>query len=340
MRKIAVIGTTGWGTTLGILVAEKGIEVVILARTEEEAVRLNTVRENIAHLPGIPFPETMRVSASATDSLTGTDLAILGVPSQTMRQNVRLIRPHLDPSTLLLSISKGVEIETITRMSEVITEELGPDSSARIATLSGPNFAKEVNQHLPTATVIASKNTEAASKIQQVMSTPVFRAYVNEDIVGVELAGALKNVVALAVGMSDGLGYGDNSRAALLTRGLAEIIRLGVAAGANPLTFGGLAGIGDLVATCTSQLSRNRFVGQELAKRRPLGEILSSMSGIAEGIDTTVAARRMALHLNVEMPITEQVYQVLFEGLEVKQAVPALMQRELKEELNIGYPAK
>ena len=331
--KIAVAGTTGWGTTLGILLASKGMDVVLWARTEEEASRLNADRENIAHLPSVNFPENLHTTAYPAEAMAGATLTILAVPAQTMRYNLQLIKQSIPESTSLLSISKGIEIETTKRMSELITEVLGPQS--KVAVLSGPNFAKEVNQGLPTATVIASEDIEVATVIQQTISTSSFRAYVNDDLIGVELAGALKNVMALAVGMSDGLGFGDNSRAALITRGLAEITRLGVAAGANPLTFSGLAGMGDLVATCTSQLSRNRFVGQEMAKGRPLEEILSSMSGIAEGIDTTIAALRLARTLNVEMPIAEQVYQVLFNGLAIKEAVPALMTRALKHELNL-----
>lgn len=327
----SVIGTTGWGTTLGILLANKGMKVVLWARTEEEASLLNSTRENAAHLPSITFPENLSTVASPEEAMEGAALTILAVPSQTMRDNLRLIKQHIPESTSLLTISKGIEIETTKRMSEVISEEL--DSRYRIAVLSGPNFAREVNQNLPTATVIASSSEEIATPIQQMISTSKFRAYVNDDIIGVELAGALKNVIALAVGMSDGLGYGDNSRAALITRGLAEITRLGVAAGAKPLTFSGLAGMGDLVATCTSQLSRNRFVGQELAKGRPLDEILSTMSGIAEGVDTTIASLRLARKLGIEMPIADQVYRVLFDKLPVQEAVPALMERELKHEL-------
>ncbi len=333
--KVAIIGTTGWGTTLGIKLSTTGSEVILWARTEEEAAKLNTDRENIVHLPSVYFPETLRASSSPTEALERADLAVLAVPAQTMRDNLRLIGQYIRDSTLLLSISKGIEIETTKRMSEVIIENLGDSFTSRTAILSGPNFAKEIAQDLPTATVIASANMESASRIQHIISSPNFRAYTNEDIVGVELGGALKNVMALSVGMSDGLGFGDNTRAALITRGLAEMARLGVAAGANPLTFAGLAGMGDLVATCTSQLSRNRFVGQELAKGRPLEEILSSMSGIAEGVDTTIAALRLAKKLEVEMPIAEQVYRVLFDGLSVKEAAPALMERELKHELNV-----
>ncbi len=332
--RVAVIGTTGWGTTLGIMLAAGKADVTLLARTEEEAGKLNIDRENIAHLPSVPFPESLKVSSSPAEVLKEAELAILAVPAQSMRDNLQIIGQYFEESTLMLTISKGIEIETTKRMSEVIIEDLGNSFSNQIAVLSGPNFAKEVVQNLPTATVIASANAEVASRIQYIISSPNFRAYVNEDVIGVELGGALKNVMALAVGMSDGLGFGDNTRAALITRGLAEISRLGVAAGANPLTFAGLAGMGDLVATCTSQLSRNRFVGQELAKGRALEEILSSMSGIAEGVDTTVAALRLAKKLKVEMPIAEQVYRVLFDGLAVKEAVPALMERELTRELN------
>lgn len=333
--KVAIIGTTGWGTTLGTKLAASGNEVVLWARTEEEATRLNTDRENIAHLPSVRFPDNLKASSSPQEALETAGLAILAVPAQTMRDNLQLIRSYIQNSTMLLTISKGIEIETTMRMSEIISEELGNSLASQIAILSGPNFAKEVVQDLPTTTVIASSNTEVASKIQYIVSSPNFRAYINEDVIGVELGGALKNIMALAVGMSDGMGFGDNTRAALITRGLAEMTRLGVAAGAQPLTFAGLAGMGDLVATCTSQLSRNRFVGQELAKGRQLEEILSSMSGIAEGVDTTVAALRLAQKLGVEMPIAEQVYHVLFDDLAVSEAVPNLMERELKHELNV-----
>ncbi|MFP3975636.1 MAG: NAD(P)H-dependent glycerol-3-phosphate dehydrogenase [Dehalococcoidia bacterium] len=334
MKKVAVIGTTAWGTTLGVMLARNGLEVVLWARTDEEASGMNASRENVAHLPGVTFPDKLNVTASPSDALQEADLTILAVPSQNMRSNLHLVKEHLRGSTLILSISKGIEIETTKRMSEVIAEEVAPALRDRIAVLSGPNFAQEVVKGLPTATVVASATPEFAREIQQGISSLNFRAYFTEDVVGVEMGGALKNIMAVSVGMSDGLGYGDNTRAALITRGLAEVTRLGVAAGANPLTFSGLAGIGDLIATCTSQLSRNHFVGQELARGRTLESILTSMNGIAEGVDTTVAALRLAGTLGVEMPITEQVYQVLLEGKAVKDAVRALMERELKHE---GY---
>jgi len=234
---------------------------------------------------------------------------------------------------LILSAAKGLEEGTKQRMSVVIANEIDPRFHPSICVLSGPNLSGEIIRGLPATTVIAAQNVAVAKRAQQIMTSPIFRVYINDDVVGVELGGALKNIIALSAGMSDGLGYGNNAKAALVSRGLAEISRLGVALGANPLTFGGLAGLGDLVTTCSSPLSRNRFVGQELAKGRPLAEITASMKGIAEGIITTVAARQIARELGVEMPITEQVYRVLFEGLEVPQAMVALMERELKHEL-------
>lgn len=333
MKKIAVIGTTSWGTTLAVMLANRGMDVKLWARTDDEANRLNRDGENASHLPTVSFPQKLKVTSSPAEALEISDLAILAVPSQTMRGNLNTIKKHFEEATLILTISKGIEIETTRRMSEIIADELG-SSTDRIAVLSGPNFAREVVQGLPTATVIAAANIESAERIQRAISSPNFRAYVNDDLVGVEIAGALKNVIALATGMSDGLGYGDNTRAAVITRGLAEITRLGVAAGAKPITFAGLAGIGDLVATCTSRLSRNRFVGQELAHGRSLMEITSSMNGIAEGVTTATAAQRLAHRLRVEMPVTEQVYRVLFEGLSVKKAVPALMERDLKHEVS------
>ncbi len=334
MRKIAVIGTTAWGTTLATLLATKGMEVWLWARTEAEAELLSRERENKQHLPGIAFPPTLRITALTREALSGAELVILAVPSQTMRQNLRKLKEHLDPSIIVLSASKGIEVGSTRRMSEVITEELGQEFELRIGVLSGPNFSREVAQGLPTATVVASKNADVARRIQEALFTPRFRAYVNDDVVGVELGGALKNVIALAAGISDGLGFGANTKAALITRGLAEMTRLGVACGARALTFSGLSGLGDLVATCFSQLSRNRFVGQELGRGRQLSEILTTLKGIAEGVETTRACLKLAHSLNVEMPITQQVHQVLFEGLSPREAVPALMERELKHELS------
>ena len=331
--KIAIIGTTAWGTTLGAILSRQGWKATLWALSEEESRKLNRDREN-PRLPGIPLPQGLEVTASLERVLDGVGLVILAVPSQTMRQNIRRIKRHLEKSMFIMSAAKGLEAETAKRMSQVIAEELAPELEANICVLSGPNLSREIARGLPATTVVAAQDHEVAKRVQEIMASPVLRVYTHTDVIGVELGGALKNIIALAAGMSDGLGFGDNAKASLLTRGLAEITRFGVACGAKPHTFFGLAGLGDLVATCASPLSRNHFVGEELAKGRPLAEILSSMKGTAEGVHTTLAARRMAQELGVEMPITEQVYQVLFEGLEVKKAVPALMERELKHELS------
>jgi glycerol-3-phosphate dehydrogenase (NAD(P)+) len=331
--KVAVIGTTGWGTTLAIILSRKGLAVSLWARTKQEAAKLNREKVNKIHLPGFSFPEGLRATASLDEALDKTDLVIFAVPSQDMRRNVRLAKKYFDRSMLILSVAKGLEVESVKRMSEVIAAEISPSFHQNICVLSGPNLSGEIARGLPAVTVVASYNAEIAAKVQKITATPLFRVYTNTDVVGVELGGALKNIIALAAGMVDGLKYGDNTKAGLITRGLAEITRLGVAAGANPLTFAGLAGLGDLVATCSSLLSRNRYVGQELAKGRPLKEIRSSMTGIAEGVTTTIAALKLADELDVEMPIAEQVNRVLFEGLDVRQAVSELMVRELKHEL-------
>ncbi|TET74624.1 MAG: NAD(P)-dependent glycerol-3-phosphate dehydrogenase [Dehalococcoidia bacterium] len=332
MEEVAVVGTTEWGTTLGIMLSRKGMKVSLWARTGEEAERLTRERENTARLPGFPFPEGLWATASLEDALNKVALVILAVPSQDMRHNVRLVREHLDSSMLILSAAKGLEVDSAKRMSQVISEELDRRFHRNICVLSGPNLSKEIARGLPATTVVAARDASVAARVQKMMASSLFRVYVNTDVVGVELGGVLKNVIALAAGMVDGLGYGDNTKAGLITRGLAEITRLGVAAGANPLTFAGLAGLGDLVATCASPLSRNRFVGQELARGRPLEEITASMMGTAEGVTTTVAALKLAGELGVEMPIAQQVYRVLHEGLDVRQGIAELMGRELKHE--------
>lgn len=331
--KVAIIGTTAWGTTLGVMLSRQGWKAMLWAQSEDESRKLNRNREN-PRLPGIPLPQGLEVTASLERALDGVGLVILAVPSQTMRQNMCRIKEHLEKPMFILSAAKGLEAETAKRMSQVMAEELAPEPAANICVLSGPNLSGEIARGLPATTVVAAQDHEVAKRVQEIIASPMLRVYTQTDVIGVELGGALKNIIALAAGMSDGLGFGDNAKASLVTRGLAEITRFGVACGAKAHTFFGLAGLGDLIATCASPLSRNRFVGQELAKGHPLAEILSSMKGTAEGINTTVATRKMAQELGVEMPITEQVYQVLFEGLEVAKAVPALMERELKHELS------
>lgn len=339
VTKIAVVGTTSWGTTLAVLLGRKDLTVCLWARTEEEAQRLSTARQNADFLPGVLFPDSLSVTSSVADALQWAALVILAVPSQRMRANVRLLNGCLTESTLLLNAAKGLELGTLKRMSCVIADELDPRFHSNICVLSGPNLSREIVAGQPAAAVIAAKDIAVAQKAQALLMMPNFRVYTNSDVIGVELGGTLKNIIALGAGMGDGLGYGDNAKAAFIIRGLAEITRLGMAAGANPLTFAGLAGAGDLIATCYSPLSRNRFVGEQLAKGRSLGEIVASMRSVAEGIDTTKAALQMAKELGVEMPITEGTYKVLFEGLDLRQAVAELMGREAKPEM-VGMGGK
>ncbi len=326
-KRVGVIGTTGWGTTLAILMASQGHQVTLWARTQEEARILSNDRENKRLLPGFLFPETLTVTGSTDAAFQMADLVIIAVPSNRFRANLQQVRNSLNPSGVIISATKGLELGTGFRMSQVMEQELPEPLSSRIGVLSGPNLSKEIAKQIPSSTVIASKDAELAGAAQAVIMTPYFRVYTNTDVVGVELGGALKNTIAIGSGISDGLGFGNNAKAAFMTRGLAEITRLGVAAGASLLTFAGLAGLGDLIATSASPLSRNRYVGEHLAKGRKLNDILAAMPNVAEGVDTTAAAMKMAHDLNVEMPITEATYRILFEGLDPQQAVSELLGR-------------
>lgn len=330
---IAVVGTGSWGTTLAAVLARSGHQTALLARSEGEAHELIAVGENRRFLPGLRLPSELLITASAEEALAGCRLVILVVPAQTMRRNLIALRPHLPAEAVLLSCAKGLEIGTSQRMSEVIQDVVGPSASARVAVLSGPNLAPEVARGMPTATVVSAHDDRVATFVQTELRLPHLRVYTNADLIGVELAGALKNVIALGAGICDGLGYGDNAKAAFLTRGLAEIARLGMAMGANPLTFAGLAGIGDLVATCASRLSRNRHVGEELGHGRRLAEIQAGMAQVAEGVPTTAAAKQLAAQYGVEMPIVEQMHAVLFAGASPRVAVGELMTRDRKDEL-------
>ena len=332
MDAVAVVGTTTWGTTLALVTAARGVPVRLLARTADEAAALERCRENPRFLPGHPFPEALEVHHRPAGAFDGAALVLFAVPSQRLRENVRQVRHALPRGAVVLSAVKGLEAGTGRRMSQVLGEELPPPLAEGVCVLSGPNLAREIAEGLPASTVVASRSLAAAERARDLLMSPRFRVYTSDDVVGVELAGALKNVIALGAGMCDGLELGDNAKAAFVTRGLAEITRLGVAAGANPLTFAGLAGIGDLVATCASPLSRNRSVGEQLARGRTLAEVRASMENVAEGVDTTVAALRLARDLGVEMPITQATYRVLFEGLEVHAAMEELMGRPPRRE--------
>jgi glycerol-3-phosphate dehydrogenase (NAD(P)+) len=333
MPKIAIVGTTIWGKTLGVVLAQKGLQVRLWARTEEEAAELRNTGSNSALLPGITFPPQLSITGLLGEALAGVGAVIIAVPSQTMRRNIRLVQSYLNGSMIIISAAKGLEMGSNKRMSQVIAEEITPRFWSNICVLSGPNLSREVIRGLPAASVVAAEDEAVARKAQKLLACPNFCVYTNTDVVGVELGGALKNIIALGAGMVEGLGYGDNAKAAFITRGLTEIAALGVALGANPLTFAGLAGVGDVIATCASPLSRNHYVGVELTKGRSLKEITDSMTGVAEGVSTTIAARNLAQQLGLGMPVTEKIYQVLFEGAEPRQAMIELMAPEARHEL-------
>ncbi len=333
MPDIAIIGTTTWGTTLGVVLARKGLQVRLWARTEQEAAELRNAGSNPALMSGVTFPPQLSVTSLLSEALTDAKAVILAVPAQTMRQNIRLVANHLSKSMLVLSAAKGLEVSSNKRMSQVIAEEIEPQFRCNICVLSGPNLSREILYGLPAGTVVAAWDNGIARKAQKLLNSSNLFAYTNTDVTGVELGGALKNIIALGAGIVDGLDYGDNAKAAFITRGLTEITALGVALGANPLTFAGLAGLGDLIATCASPLSRNHYVGVELAKGKPLKEIIDSMNSVAEGVSTTTAAWNLAQQLGLEMPIIEKIYQVLFVGLEPRQAATELMSAGAKHEL-------
>ena len=332
MATVGVVGTTSWGTTLGIVLARKGVDVALWARTEAEASRIRQDGQNLRFVPGVDFPPCLSVTASADEALGRAELVIVAVPSKTIRDNVVKVRDSLPASAVVVSATKGLEVGTGKRVSQVLAEELPASNGGGVCALSGPNLAKEIVQGKPSSTVVASSDAVAAQKAQDIINSPRFRVYTNDDIVGVELGGALKNIIALGAGICDGLCYGDNAKAAFMTRGLAEIARLGVAAGANPMTLAGLAGMGDLIATCSSSLSRNHYVGAQLAAGKPLAEIRESMVNVAEGVDTTAAAITLADQLGVEMPITRATYDVLYEDVPLDEAIANLLGRAPRPE--------
>ncbi|MDY0270244.1 NAD(P)H-dependent glycerol-3-phosphate dehydrogenase [Trichloromonas sp.] len=329
---IAVIGAGSWGTTLANLLAKKEHRVTLWVYERDLAERMVVSRENDLYLPGFSLAPHLAFTADLEEAVRERQLLLLVPPSQVMRQVVSEMAGWIGEKTLLVSASKGIENDSLQTMAEVIGECLDSKRRERLTILSGPSFAREVAAEMPTAVVAASSDPESAALIQEVFSTPYFRVYTNDDVMGVELGGALKNVIALAAGVSDGLGFGYNTRAALITRGLAEMNRMGQALGANPVTFAGLAGMGDLVLTCTGDLSRNRTVGMELGRGRSLTEILAGMKMVAEGVKTTLSAYHLACRLGVEMPITEQMYRILYENKDPHQAVTDLMLRGLKAE--------
>ncbi|MCH2500129.1 MAG: NAD(P)-dependent glycerol-3-phosphate dehydrogenase [Dehalococcoidia bacterium] len=332
ISQTAIIGATTWGTTLGILLAQNGVPVSLLTRSEPEAQTLTSQGRNARFLPDAPFPDSLSVTSEPESALRQSSLVIIAVPSDRMRENVQRIESHLQPGAIILSATKGLELPTAQRMSQVLEDELPANLHSGICVLSGPNLAKEIVQGKLASTVIASQNPDAAQTAQAALMSNNFRVYTSRDVLGVELAGALKNIVALGAGIGDGMEAGENAKAAFLTRGLAEMTRLGVAAGADPMTFAGLAGIGDVVATCSSRLSRNRYVGEQLTRGQSWANIRASMDNVAEGVNATQAALVLAKELDVEMPIAEMASRVLFDGLSPHQAMAELMSRPARSE--------
>ena len=334
ISKIAVIGAGSWGTTLGNLLVEKGCRVDLWVREEEVYHQIKEERVNRKFLPDMALNPLLNPVRSHEEAMSQKELVLLVVPSQFFREILNHVKPHLRPGMALMSANKGIENETLLTMSQVAETVLHKEYMERYACLTGPSFAREVFVKQPTAVTIGCQDVNHAERLQRLFSTEFFRVYTTEDLIGVELAGALKNVLAIASGMSDGLNFGHNARAALITRGLAEITRLGVAMGANPLTFAGLAGMGDLVLTCTGDLSRNRTVGLKIGQGMKLQEIIKGMDMVAEGVKTTVAAHQLATKMGVDMPIINQVYHILYDGKDPQKAVREIMSRELKPELH------
>ena len=333
MTTAAVVGAGSWGTTVAAILAEN-VDVVLWAREPELAARIDTAHENDRYLAGIVLPDRLHATADLEAACRGTDVLVMGVPSHGFRAVLTDAAGVISDDTPIVSLSKGVEQGTNLRMTEVVGDVLRSHDPDRIGVLTGPNLAVEVAEGQPTASVIAMGDADTAAVLQRVFMGRAFRVYTNPDVVGCEIAGALKNVVAIAAGIAAGLGYGDNTKAALITRGLAELARLGVALGGQPLTFSGLAGMGDLVATCTSEKSRNRRVGVELGRGRKLDDIVAETNMVAEGVKSTGAVLELATLHGVDMPIASLVAAVLYEGATPADLVPALMLREAKAELD------
>lgn len=329
--KTAVIGSGSWGTAVALLLAGKGYDVYLWSWQQEETDRLNTDRENKEFLPGIKLPDNIVCTHSMAECTKGADIVICAAPSPATRTTAKQLSEHISDGQIVMNISKGLEESTLKRLSEVYAEEI---PQAKIAVMSGPSHAEEVSRGLPTTNVVACTDKETAHFIQDVFMTDNFRVYTSSDVAGVELGGALKNVIALCAGISDGLGYGDNTKAALMTRGIAEISRLGVAMGADEKTFSGLSGIGDLIVTCTSMHSRNRRAGILLGKGKNLDETLKEVHMVVEGVNTAAAAYKLSQKYNISMPITAEAYKVLFENKNARDAVTDLMTRDKTFELD------
>jgi glycerol-3-phosphate dehydrogenase (NAD(P)+) len=332
--RIAVVGGGSWGTALAHLLASQGNVIDWWLYEPELCRQIIETGENTLFLPGIALSGNLKPSNDLVRVISEKQIVLIVVPSHVMRTVTFRMRGHMDPGTIVISASKGIENETLLTMSGVIREALTGLGEDHLAVLSGPSFAREVAQGMPTVVTVASINPDSAQKVQAIFATPTFRVYTSDDLVGVELGGAVKNVIAIAAGISDGLGLGLNARAALITRGLTEIRRLGRAMGANPRTFAGSAGLGDLVLTCTGDVSRNHGIGKKIGQGMKLNDLLRDMRMVAEGVKTARSVYNLSLRLGVEMPISHAVYHILYSDLDPKEAVRQLMTRDLKNELD------
>ncbi|MGI8794296.1 MAG: NAD(P)H-dependent glycerol-3-phosphate dehydrogenase [Acidimicrobiales bacterium] len=330
MKKVAVIGAGSWGTAVACIAAAHAPSV-LWARDADLADSINRDHRNPRYLPDLPLPAGLTSTSELAEALDGADVCVMGVPSHGFREVLTAAVDHLGAGVPIVSLTKGLEQDSLLRMTEIVAE-LAPGHPTGV--LTGPNLAKEVVAGYPAASVVAMTDTSVSEQLQTLFSTDSFRVYTNPDVVGCEVAGTLKNVIAIAAGMADGMGFGDNTRAALITRGLAELTRLGVALGGQPLTFSGLAGMGDLVATCISPQSRNRSVGEELGKGRSIEEIIAEMNMVAEGVKSSKAVVALAARHGLEMPIAEQVVAVIHEGRSARDVIPNLMGRESRPELH------
>ncbi len=330
--KVAVLGAGGWGTALSILLHGNGAEVTLWGYKSEIVDELSRLRENRTYLHGVTIPEGIKITGDMVRAVGFADMVVASIPSQYLREQLHVIEQLGFENKLFVNTAKGLELSTLSSMSDVVQSTLTRCPKENYVVLSGPSHAEEVSRMMPTAIVAASSHRKSAEAVQESFMNRYFRVYLSRDVKGVELCGALKNVIALAAGMSDGAGYGDNTKAALMTRGMVEITRLGETLGAHHRTFSGLAGIGDLIVTCMSRYSRNRFVGEQVAAGRKVDEVLKEIKMVAEGVPTTEAAYKLAQKHGVEMPIMEQVYEVLFNSKDPQVAVNQLMSRPGKDE--------
>ena len=334
MEKIGIIGAGSWGTALSKVVADNGHAVTVWSIVESEIEMLKAEHEHKDKLPGVKLPESIVYTTKIEEAITGMDVCVLAVPSPFTRSTSKMMAPYVTEGQILVNVAKGVEEKTLMTLSEIIEEEI---PTAEVCVLSGPSHAEEVGRGLPTTVVVGSKHRNTAEYLQGIFMNEVFRVYTSADMLGIELGGALKNVIALAAGVADGLGCGDNTKAALITRGIAEITRLGLAMGGKAETFSGLTGIGDLIVTCASMHSRNRRAGILIGQGKTMEEAMDEVKQVVEGVYSAKAASGLAKKYQIEMPIVDKVNEVLFEGLSAKQAMKELMLRERKEEISEGW---